>query len=60
MTVYMYGFVSIVLGYSRAWLFMAASVALYVLDWRPSAAQPVAYVQVPPSPPVSGTRQEEE
>ncbi|KAJ2805575.1 hypothetical protein H4S07_003985 [Coemansia furcata] len=60
MTVYTYGFVSIVLGYSRAWLFMAASIALYVLDWRPSVAQPVAYVQVPPSPPESGARQEEE
>ncbi|KAJ2826441.1 hypothetical protein FBU31_003439 [Coemansia sp. 'formosensis'] len=58
MTVYTYGFVSIVFGYSRAWLFVAASVALYVLDWHPSVAQPVAYVQVPSS--VSGARQEEE
>ncbi|KAJ2701999.1 hypothetical protein H4218_001086 [Coemansia sp. IMI 209128] len=57
MTVYTYGFASILLGYSRAWLFVAASVALYVLDWRPSAARNVAYVQVPS--PASGARQEE-
>ncbi|KAJ2787277.1 hypothetical protein GGI15_000827 [Coemansia interrupta] len=34
MTVYTYGFTSVVFGYGRAWMFVAAAAALYVLDWR--------------------------
>ncbi|KAI9506333.1 hypothetical protein GGI25_002324 [Coemansia spiralis] len=33
MTVYTYGIMTVVLGYGRAWLFVAAAIALYILDW---------------------------
>ncbi|KAJ2829249.1 hypothetical protein IWW50_000963 [Coemansia erecta] len=50
MTVYTYGWVSVVLGYGRGWLFAASCVALYVVDWR----LPVSlsnYMRIPPSTP---------
>ncbi|KAJ2383250.1 hypothetical protein GGI05_005376 [Coemansia sp. RSA 2603] len=46
MTLYTYGFPSVLLGYGRAWLFLAAAAALYVLDWR----YPVRLVSPPQSP----------
>ncbi|KAJ2166668.1 hypothetical protein GGH15_002612 [Coemansia sp. RSA 562] len=34
MTAYTYGWVSIVFGYGRGWLFVVSCLALYVVDWR--------------------------
>ncbi|KAI9482451.1 hypothetical protein LPJ55_003762 [Coemansia sp. RSA 990] len=34
MTLYTYGWESVVFGYGKAWLFIASSVALYMVDWR--------------------------
>ncbi|KAJ1893236.1 hypothetical protein LPJ66_005877 [Kickxella alabastrina] len=48
MTVYTYGFISIVLGPGRAWLFIAAAVALYTLDWSFTVPSPRdSYSRVP-------------
>ncbi|KAJ1883140.1 hypothetical protein H4R99_004551 [Coemansia sp. RSA 1722] len=49
MTVYTYGFTTLFLGYGRAWLFVAAAAALYVLDWRytiPSSPREQSYTRV--------------
>ncbi|KAJ2003335.1 hypothetical protein H4R26_003128 [Coemansia thaxteri] len=53
MTVYTYGPASVVFGYGRSWMFIAACAALYVLDWRPDVGLlSSSYAQVP-SPPSS-------
>ncbi|KAJ2719812.1 hypothetical protein GGI07_004981 [Coemansia sp. Benny D115] len=52
MTVYTYGFTTILLGYGRAWLFVAATSALYVLDWKyhTPGSPSGTYSRVSPSP----------